>query len=83
MELVLETADQKAALLLYESAVRGLRQIMLVFVRKVTEEHGKEVEQEMSMMKKMVERDGVSGRMLLIWRTGWAHRRTKGKGIME
>ena len=56
---------------------------MLVFVRKVTEEHGKEVEQEMSMIKKIEERDGVSGRMLLIWRTGWAHRRTKRKEIME
>ena len=56
---------------------------MLVVVRKVTEEHGKEVEQEMSMMKKMEERDGVSGRMSLTWRTGWAHRKTKGKGIME
>ena len=31
---------------------------MLVFVRKVTEEHGKDVEQEMRMMKKM-ERENV------------------------
>ena len=52
-------------------------------VRKVMGEHSKEVEQEMSMMKKMEERDGVSGRMLLVWSTGWGHRRTKGKGIME
>ena len=60
-----------------------MRQSMLVVVRKVTGEHGKYVEQETSMMKKMEERDVLSGRTWLIWRLGWVHRRTKGKGIME